>query len=278
MDQKGGRKPVFIKVAPDLPNEALDDVIEVVLDNELAGIIATNTTINADIKRKYGVDNEMGGISGNDADFRRMSTEKIAHIYHETNGQINIIGVGGVRDVRSALEKIQMGARVVQIVTGVRDPEHFGPHLPGKINRGLVSFMDRNGVKSINELVGSAHKVHSEPLPVGELLAELEAPLVSKLYQAEMDPKFRELIEQVLVISSTTTPKAADLYRKIAWLIISRGEPWPEIWGPYNPQEVIPLMKDIAATYSSLEADESRGLTELPKNPYGPNSGDEPII
>lgn len=153
MDEMGGRKPLFVKIAPELTNDAVNDVIEVVMDNSLTGIIATNTTVNANLKAKYGEKwrNEAGGLSGDDDDFCRMATEKVAHIYRETDGKIEIIGIGGVKDTATALEKLAAGAKIVQVVTGIRGE---GTTLPGRINRGLVEFMDRNGIKNISELIG----------------------------------------------------------------------------------------------------------------------------
>lgn len=153
MDEMEGRKPLFVKIAPDLTNDAINDVISVVADNGLTGIIATNTTIRADLKAKYGEQwrNEAGGLSGDDAEFRRMATEKVAHIYQETGGKMEIIGVGGVKDTETALEKIKAGARVVQVVAAVRGE---GTAVAGRINRGLLNYMDKEGIKSINQLVG----------------------------------------------------------------------------------------------------------------------------
>jgi dihydroorotate dehydrogenase len=153
MDSKGGRKPVFVKIAPELSPGAIDDVIEVVLDNGLTGIIATNTTVNPDIKAKYGERwrNEAGGLSGNDPDYRSMATGQVAHIYRQTQGKIEIIGVGGVKDAQTALEKMKAGAKVVQVVTGIRGE---GTALAGRINRGIVDFMEKEGVRSVQELVG----------------------------------------------------------------------------------------------------------------------------
>lgn len=153
MDEKGARKPLFVKIAPELTNEAVDDVIQVVVDNKLTGIIATNSTTNQEIKAKYGEKwrNEAGGVSGDDADYRRMATAQVAHIWRETRGSIDIIGVGGVKDAQTALEKIKAGARVVQVVTGIRGE---GTALPGRINRGMVEYMEKAGVKNIRELVG----------------------------------------------------------------------------------------------------------------------------
>ena len=153
MDEMGGRKPTFVKIAPDLTNEAVNDVIEVVAVNGLTGIIATNTTVRADLKAQYGEKwrNEAGGLSGDNEEFRRMANEKIAHIYRETGGRMEIVGIGGVKDVETALEKIRAGARVVQVVTAIRGE---GTTLPGRINRGLVEWMDREGVGNISEVVG----------------------------------------------------------------------------------------------------------------------------
>lgn len=155
MDEMGGRKPLFVKIAPDLSNEAVTDVIEVVADNNLTGIVATNTTIRPDLKAHYGERwrNEAGGLSGDNREFRAMATEKIAHIFKETGGKMEIVGVGGVKDAGTALEKIRAGARVVQVVTAIRGE---GPALPGRINRGLASIMEREGISNISELVGSA--------------------------------------------------------------------------------------------------------------------------
>ncbi|MBO0783969.1 MAG: quinone-dependent dihydroorotate dehydrogenase, partial [Ktedonobacteraceae bacterium] len=98
MDGMGGRKPLLVKIAPELSPEAVNDVIDVVLAHGLTGIIATNTTTSPDIKASYGERwrNEAGGVSGDAPAYRKMATEKIAHIYRETKGSLAIIGVGGI--------------------------------------------------------------------------------------------------------------------------------------------------------------------------------------
>jgi dihydroorotate dehydrogenase len=152
MDLRGRRKPLFVKIAPDLSDEAVDVVIQVVLDNGLTGIIATNTTNRGDLKEKYGRSaDEMGGISGDDEEFRRMATQKVAHIRKVAGDSLEIIGVGGIKDTETAVEKIRAGARLIQVVTAIRG---VGTSLPGRINRGLVEYMERKGIKNINELVG----------------------------------------------------------------------------------------------------------------------------
>jgi len=156
MNSKGERKPLFVKIAPDLTETAVDDVIEVVSDYGLTGIIATNATNRGDLKIKYGRKaEEMGGISGDAEEYRKMATEKIAHIRKVAGDSLEIIGVGGVKDTATALEKIKSGARLIQVVTAIRGE---GTFLPGKINRGLVEYMQQEGVGDINELVGSGVK------------------------------------------------------------------------------------------------------------------------
>ncbi|OGE45392.1 dihydroorotate dehydrogenase (quinone), partial [Candidatus Daviesbacteria bacterium RIFCSPLOWO2_01_FULL_37_10] len=150
-------QPIYVKIAPDLTYGAIDDVISVAMDNKLAGIIAANTTVNTELKTRYGWGNEAGGLSGNDPDFRNMSTKIIAHIYRQAGKDLDIIGIGGVNSAETALEKIKAGAKAVQVVTAIRE---VGPTLPGRINRGLISIMDRDDVWHIKNYVGiNAHLI-----------------------------------------------------------------------------------------------------------------------
>lgn len=153
MEDRGGRKPLFVKIAPELTNEAIEDVIGVVVDNGLTGIIATNTTTNPNIKAKYGESwrNEMGGLAGDDADYRKMATDKVAHIYKEAGDKIEIIGVGGVKNAETARDKILAGAKAVQVVTAIRGE---GPSVASNINKGLLDFMRREGIKNLEEIRG----------------------------------------------------------------------------------------------------------------------------
>jgi len=153
MEGKGGRKPLFVKVAPELDWKAIDDILEVAIDHGVTGIIATNTADVPEMKAKYGERwrTQPGGLSGDDPDYRRMATEKIAYIYRHAGDRLDIIGVGGVKDAGTALEKIKAGAKALQIVTALRGE---GTAVAGKINKGLVEYMEREGAKSIEELVG----------------------------------------------------------------------------------------------------------------------------
>lgn len=149
----GPKKPLYIKIAPDLTKGAIDDVIEVVIHNKVTGIIATNTSSHPKIKSKYGIlwENEMGGVSGKDEEFRQKSSKIIAYIYQKAGKKLEVIGVGGVDNFETALEKIQAGAKAIQLLTGLRSE---GPGVAGSINRGLVKYMDEHRIKHISDLVG----------------------------------------------------------------------------------------------------------------------------
>jgi len=154
MDGLGGRKPLFVKVAPELSAGALLDVIEVVLDHGLTGIVAVNTTNDPSVKGRYGERwrREAGGLSGDDPVYCAMATEAVRRAYTETGGRIQIVGVGGVKDAATALEKIQAGASAVQVVTAIRGE---GPTVADRINRGLAEWMEREGVRSLADAVGT---------------------------------------------------------------------------------------------------------------------------
>ncbi|MDX2243815.1 MAG: quinone-dependent dihydroorotate dehydrogenase [Leptolyngbyaceae cyanobacterium bins.302] len=150
------RKPLLVKIAPDLEWEAIADVIALAQTHHLAGIIATNTTIRRDgLKTQIleGTGNpvtaEAGGISG--APVRARSTEVIRFIYKETQGSLPIIGVGGVFTAEDAWEKITAGASLVQTYTGWI---YEGPWMVRRMLEGLLTKLDENGFKSIQEAVG----------------------------------------------------------------------------------------------------------------------------
>lgn len=153
MDECGARKPLFVKIAPDLAYDAIDELLQVCTDNSVTGIIASNTTINPDLKGKYGArwENSPGGLSGDDEEYRKMTTEIISHIYKQSGDQLDIIGVGGINNAESAIEKIKAGAKALQLVTAIRGE---GPSVAGKINRGIVEYMDQEGISLITEIVG----------------------------------------------------------------------------------------------------------------------------
>lgn len=150
------QKPIFVKIAPDLEWEAIADIISLAKTYQLAGIIATNTTISRDGLKTQVIDQtgkspqeEAGGISG--APLRDRSTEVIRFIWQQTQGQIPIIGVGGIFSPEDAWEKITAGASLLQIYTGWI---YEGPMVVCRILEGLLSQLEQNGLNSITEAVG----------------------------------------------------------------------------------------------------------------------------
>ena len=143
-------KPIFLKLSPDLAGEKLDAIIDVCGRHRVHGFICTNLTKEKkeehDIRLK-------GGLSG--MLVQKLSDDQIAYVYKKTQGKYIIIGVGGVFSAEDAFRKIQLGATLVELITGMI---FQGPQLIGEINKGLVRLMDKNGYKSISEVVGSASK------------------------------------------------------------------------------------------------------------------------
>ncbi len=129
-------KPILLKIAPDLSNEQLDDVIEIVLETKLAGVIATNTTLSREgLKSEATMVQEAGGLSGKP--LRARSTEVIAYLSEKSKNQFPIIGVGGIYSAEDAIEKLQAGASLVQIYSGFI---YEGPTLIKKINQAILKM------------------------------------------------------------------------------------------------------------------------------------------
>ncbi len=148
------RPPVLVKVAPDLSFEALDEILELVKPREIAGIIATNTTLarpQTDDSAAQKVYAEAGGLSGKP--LRARSTEVIRYLHRQTGGKLPIIGVGGIFTADDAWEKIAAGASLVQVYTGM---VYEGPGIAKSIVTGLLQRMEKEGVRKLQEIVGSA--------------------------------------------------------------------------------------------------------------------------
>lgn len=135
--QLGTGKPILLKIAPDLTNEQLDDIIEIVSSTGIQGIVATNTTI--DRSGLTTPENEVtamgaGGLSG--LPVRKRATEVIQYIHKKSNGTIPIIAVGGIFTAEDALEKLNAGASLVQVYTGFI---YEGPSIVKNICKGLMT-------------------------------------------------------------------------------------------------------------------------------------------
>jgi dihydroorotate dehydrogenase len=130
------KKPIFLKIAPDLTNEQLDDIIDIVATTKIAGVIATNTTISREklLTSEARIDEiGAGGLSGKPV--RSRSSEVIAYLSSKSNKSFPIIGVGGIHSAEDALEKLAAGAVLLQIYTGFI---YEGPRLVKQINQAIL--------------------------------------------------------------------------------------------------------------------------------------------
>ena len=154
MEEMGGRKPLFIKIDAERSEAELDDMIEVVVEEGATGFIATNTYMGSDLKAKYGKRwaEEAGGLSGDDPDFRRLSTGVVRYLFEKAGDKVEILAAGAIKDADTALDKIKNGASGVQVVTAIRPS--WGK-VAAETNKGLVEYMDREGVVSIQDLIGA---------------------------------------------------------------------------------------------------------------------------
>ncbi|WP_281979354.1 quinone-dependent dihydroorotate dehydrogenase [Tenacibaculum mesophilum] len=131
------QKPILLKIAPDLNNQQLDEIIELVAETKIDGVIASNTSVNRDNlkaskERLQEIGN--GGVSGQPVKDR--STKVIQYLTDNSNKAFPIIGVGGIHSEKDALEKLKAGADLVQIYTGFI---YEGPSLVKRINKAILA-------------------------------------------------------------------------------------------------------------------------------------------
>ena len=132
--QKPTPKPILLKIAPDLTDSQLDDIIEIIRESNTAGVIATNTTISREgLQSDESLTREMGGLSGQPV--RERSTAVIRYLREQSKGAFPIIGVGGIHSAQDAIEKLDAGAALVQVYTGFI---YEGPALVKSINQALL--------------------------------------------------------------------------------------------------------------------------------------------
>ena len=135
-EAKSIQRPIFLKIAPDLTDAQLDDIIDLVSETTISGVIATNTTIDrSGLKASKEIVESMGagGLSG--APLRNRSTEVIRYLHSQSQGTFPIIGVGGICSPEDALEKLDAGASLLQVYSGLI---YAGPGLVRQINRAIL--------------------------------------------------------------------------------------------------------------------------------------------
>lgn len=136
-EQKPERRPILLKIAPDLTNQQLDDIVDIVSETAIDGLIATNTTISREgLVTDAEQVNEIGagGLSGKPLSVR--STEVIRYLRQKAGPDLPIIGVGGIHSGKDALEKLDAGADLVQIYSGF---VYEGPGLINSINKAILA-------------------------------------------------------------------------------------------------------------------------------------------
>ena len=147
-----GPKPLLLKIAPDLDDAAIEEIVDLCLRMNVSGVIATNTTINRDKLLTPNVERlGAGGISGKPISAR--SNEVISAIYRYSGGKLPVIGVGGIFTAEDAFEKIAAGASLLQAYTGF---VYHGPTFAVDVVSGLAKIIKERGFSNLDEAVGSA--------------------------------------------------------------------------------------------------------------------------
>jgi dihydroorotate dehydrogenase len=147
-DNLKNKIPIFLKIAPDLSLNQIDDISEIALKMEIDAIVATNTTLDRrGIKSR--VKNEKGGLSGKP--LFSKSTWVLAHLSQRLDNKIPLIGVGGVASATDAYQKLLAGATAVQLYTGL---VYHGIGLVSEINKGLSEILSNQGIDHVSKVVG----------------------------------------------------------------------------------------------------------------------------
>lgn len=135
------RKPIFVKLSPDLDREVIDRILDISYKYKISGFVCSNLT------KKHGFGK--GGLSGKFVE--ELANELLEYISRKTKGDFVLIGVGGIFSAEDAYKKIKLGASLVELITGMI---YRGPSVISDINYGLVKLLGRDGFKNIGEAVG----------------------------------------------------------------------------------------------------------------------------
>lgn len=150
LDQIKFEKPIFVKMSPDLELNVIDEILNVLNNHRISGIICTNLTKKRDPNLVVEKDvPENGGLSG--VPVRELSDKLLAYLYKKVGHRFVLIGCGGIFSTKDAYRKIRLGASAVQLITGMI---YVGPQLVGDINRELAVMLRKDGFKSVSEAVG----------------------------------------------------------------------------------------------------------------------------
>ena len=145
------KKPLLIKISPDLNDDQLRDIALISLSNNIDGLILTNTTVRRPEYLKSKIIPDFGGLSGKP--LFSISNDIQKKIYNLTNGQIPLIGVGGISNGNECYEKIKSGASLVQLYTSL---VYSGPLVVKKIKNELKYLIKTDGYKNVSEAIGKS--------------------------------------------------------------------------------------------------------------------------
>ena len=149
--QVSGLKPLFLKIAPDLDDQAIADIVDIALEAEgLTGLIVSNTTISRPETLKSARKGETGGLSG--APLFDLSTDVLKKVARLVDNRLDLIGVGGISSAETAYAKIRAGAHAVQLYSAM---VYRGPDLIDEIKSGLAERLKSDGFSSVAEAVGA---------------------------------------------------------------------------------------------------------------------------
>jgi len=148
---KSGRTvPVFLKIAPDLTEHEMDDIAGVVRQSRLDGVIVSNTTLDRNGLKDQRQAGEAGGLSGKP--LFQKSTRVLANMRMRLGPDVPLIGVGGISCADHVISKLEAGASLVQVYTGLI---YEGPCLPARIMEDLSAYLDKNDISHITDIVGT---------------------------------------------------------------------------------------------------------------------------
>jgi dihydroorotate dehydrogenase len=152
IDKIKTKKPVFLKMPPDLPKKQVDEIINIAERHKITGFVCSNLT-----KKRVKLADESvpvaGGISGKPAE--NASNELISYIYKKVGKKFVIIGCGGVFSAKDAYKKIKLGASLIELITGM---VYQGPQAVSEINQGLARLLKKDGLEILSEAIGLDNK------------------------------------------------------------------------------------------------------------------------
>jgi dihydroorotate dehydrogenase len=150
VQQARSKKPIFLKVAPDLQAGHVERIVRAAIDHKIDALVVGNTTVSRPpLRSRYA--NEAGGLSG--APLKPLAVEALITFRNVSGGEIPLIGVGGISTADDAWERIRAGANLVQLYTAM---VYQGPGIALRIARGLARRLKQGGFTSVEAAVGSA--------------------------------------------------------------------------------------------------------------------------